>query len=247
MSSLAHNPAVQRKLRNYLLDARFQLKFTLYILAISLALAVLLGGFLWRSARVLVHETEQAVEARSKAAETSRALSTALLNNELLSKLDDPSFSAQLKDKSRAIDAGFEAERSAIVKQRAELQRRQRLTWVVLGGCLFGFIVFTTLATIVATHKVAGPLLRIRRLVQSVAEGRLETPPYQLRDGDELKELFESTSQMVQALRDQQAKDLTQVRASIAAVENSGASPDILQGLRALEARLEARILAPKR
>ena len=246
MTTTADSPPVRRKLRNFLLDARFQLKFTLYAIALSLFVAILLGSFLYRSTQALVRETELAVEARSKAAESSRGLSTALLNNELLSNMDDPSFAEQLKKKSRDIDAGFEAERAAIVGQRAELQHQQRMAWLMLAGCLLGFILLSTVATIIATHKVAGPLLRIRRLVQSVAEGRLELPPYNLRDGDEVQDVFEATVHMIQALRDQQAKDLSQVRAAIAATESSGGSPDALSALRALEARVETRVAAFK-
>ena len=58
---------VHRRWRNYLLEPRFQLKFTSYIVFSSLVLAVLLGAFLVRTTRVLMHETESALEARERA------------------------------------------------------------------------------------------------------------------------------------------------------------------------------------
>ncbi|MRI90467.1 HAMP domain-containing protein [Aggregicoccus sp. 17bor-14] len=234
--------AVNRRLRNYLLEPRFQLKFTSYIVLSSLVLSVLLGAFLVHTTRVLMQETESAVEARSRAAEASRSVSTATLNNELLARMDDPAFEAQLKAKSQAIDAAYEAERSAIVQQRAELVHRQRLTWVVLAGCLLGFIVFVALATIVATHRIVGPLMRIRRIVQAVADGQLQGHLHALRERDELKETFESVSRMVQRLRERQEEDVLELSRALAQAEAGGLAAGALGELRALEARMRHRL-----
>ena len=38
----------QRRLRNYLLDARFQLKYTGYLVATAILLSVALGSLLWK-------------------------------------------------------------------------------------------------------------------------------------------------------------------------------------------------------
>jgi HAMP domain-containing protein len=233
---------VNRRWRNYLLDPRFQLKFTSYIVLSSLVLAVLLGAFLVRTTRVLMRETESAVEARSRAAEASRSLSTATLNNELLARMDDPAFEAQLKAKSQAIDAAYEAERKAIVAQRAELVHRQRLTWAVLAGCLLGFIVLVALATIVATHRIVGPLMRIRRIVQAVADGQLHGHLHALRERDELKETFESVSRMVQRLRERQEEDVLELARALARAEAGGLGAAPLTELRALEARMRHRL-----
>ena len=234
--------AVNRRWRNYLLEPRFQLKFTSYIVLSSLVLAVLLGAFLVRSTQVLMKETESAVEARSRAAEASRSLSTATLNNELLARMDDPEFEKQLQAKSQAIDAAYEAERSAIVAQRAELVHQQRLTWAVLFLCLLAFIVGVALATIVATHRIVGPLMRIRRIVQAVADGQLHGHLHALRERDELKETFESVSRMVQRLRERQEEDALDLSRALAQAEAGGLASAPLAELRALEARLRHRL-----
>jgi HAMP domain-containing protein len=233
---------VNRRWRNYLLEPRFQLKFTSYIVLSSLVLAVLLGAFLVHTTRVLMRETESAVEARSRAAEASRSLSTATLNNELLARMEDPAFETQLKAKSQAIDAAFEAERTAIVAQRAELVHRQRLTWVVLAACLLGFIVLVAMATIVATHRIVGPLMRIRRIVQAVADGQLHGHLHALRERDELKETFESVSRMVQRLRERQEEDVLELSRALAQAEAGGLAAAPLAELRALEARMRHRL-----
>ncbi|NMO14717.1 signal protein [Pyxidicoccus fallax] len=232
----------KRRWRNFLLDTSFQLKLTAYIVVVTLVLSALLGVFLVRAARALMRETAAAVEARSRAAEVSRELSGATLSNELLERMDDPEFEATFREKARTIDAAYEAERSAIVAQRAELERQQRLTWWVLGGLLTGFTLVVALGTIVVTHRVAGPLLRIRRMVGEVHDGRLRPPQYGLRDGDELRDLFEEVRKMVQRLRDQHEEDARTLAKALSAAESSGASPEVVADLRALEARYRTRL-----
>ncbi|WP_163995383.1 signal protein [Pyxidicoccus caerfyrddinensis] len=232
----------KRRWRNFLLDTGFQLKLTAYMVGVTLVLSGLLGVFLVRAARTLMRETATAVEARSRAAEVSRELSGATLSNELLARMDDPTFEATFREKARSIDAAYEAERSAIVTQRAELERQQQLTWWVLGGLLTGFTVVVALGTIVVTHRLAGPLLRIRRMVNEVHDGKLRPPQYGLRDGDELRELFDDTRKMVQRLRDQHEEDANALAKALLAAEGSGASPEALAELRTLEARYRSRL-----
>ncbi|WP_408889438.1 signal protein [Myxococcus faecalis] len=241
-SSTAQQAAPKRRWRNFLLDTSFQLKLTAYIVGVTLVLSALLGVFLVRSARALMQETATAVEARSKAAEVSRELSSATLSNELLARMDDPAFEAAFREKAQTIDAAYEQERAAIVAQRAELEWRQRATWWVLGAFLLAFIAVVALGTIVVTHRVAGPLLRIRRMVEEVAEGKLRPPSYGLRDGDELKDLFDATRTMMQRLREQSEEDARALAKALEVAERSGASGESLGELRALESRFRARL-----
>jgi len=239
MPEIAHSPAPplasdgKRRLRNYLLDARFQLKFTGYILAIAIVISGVLGVFLFRNSKELMQEAEHAVEARSRAAETSKELSSATLANELMQNFEDPAFAEQLKRKSAQIDAQYEAEKNSIVQQRAELVRKQQLIWLILVGCLAAFVVFIALASIVATHKIVGPLFRIKRLVGDISQGRLSVPAYPLRQGDELQDVFEAMTTMVQSLRNRQVQDLRRVEELIDVARGAGQERLVatLQGL----------------
>src|SRR4051812_36544507 len=86
----------KRHARNFLLDARFQLKFASYIVGITLVLSALLGVFLYRTTNSLFAQAESAVESRSQAADTSRELGLAVLNNDLAKNINDPEFAKQL-------------------------------------------------------------------------------------------------------------------------------------------------------
>ncbi|MCE9667352.1 signal protein [Myxococcus stipitatus] len=241
-TTTAHAAPPKRRWRNFLLDTSFQLKLTAYIVGVTVVLSALLGVFLMRSAQALMRETATAVEARSRAAEVSRELSGATLSNELLARMDDPAFEATFREKARTIDATYDAERAAIVAQRAELEWRQRVTWWVLGIGLAGFIAVVALGTIVVTHRVAGPLLRIRRMVGDVQAGKLTPPPYGLRDGDELRDLFDATRAMMQGLREQGEDDARVLARALESAERAGLSGESLAELRALEARFRARL-----
>src|SRR5262249_48727279 len=156
-----------------ILDARFQLKFTSYLVGAALTIALLLGGFLWGSSRTLLRQTEEAVEARGRAAETSHELGNVALSSALLEHVNDPAFTAQVERRSRDIDLRYERERDAIEAQRAQLVRQQQWTWVGLVAALLAFIVFIGLAGIVMTHRIAGPIFRMKRLASEVGLGRL--------------------------------------------------------------------------
>src|SRR5262249_61798657 len=66
--------ARQRKLRNYLLDAPMQLRFTAVLVLATLLGAGLLGIFLARALNRLSEQAERAVEARAAAAQASHEL-----------------------------------------------------------------------------------------------------------------------------------------------------------------------------
>jgi methyl-accepting chemotaxis protein len=232
----------KRHMRNFLLDARFQLKFTSYIVAITMCSTIILGAFLWTTSKKLIDEAEVAVDSRRRAVEISKELSNATLSNKVAEHLNDPGFEAQLKEESDKIEASFKSEMEAIEQQRAELVRRQQVVWLTLIGCMAAFVLFIGFATIVTTHRIVGPVFRIKRLVNEVASGRLKVPEYPLRDGDELKDVFEALTRMVQGLRDRHTQDAQAVATVIERVSRSKAAMELLPDLEALQARIRSRI-----
>jgi HAMP domain-containing protein len=234
--------AKQRRWRNFLIDARFQLKFASYIVALTLVVAGLLGVFLWRTTAQLFKEVEVAVEARSKVAETSRELSMATLSNEVMQHMDDPIFEKQLKDKSDEIDRLYDIEKRQIIEARGQLVARQQVTmWALIGG-LFTFVMFIGMATIVTTHRIVGPLFRVKKMAQEVTAGKLHPPTYGLRPSDELKDVFEAFATMVRTLRSREEDDLRHVETAIHLAERSHADHLLVDELKRLQGRLKAKL-----
>ena len=232
----------KRKARNFLLDARFQLKFASYIVGITLVLAAVLGVILYRTTNHLFAQAQSAVDARSAAAESSRELGIATLNNELAKNMgnDDPEFAKQLQAKSDAIDKTFETEKALVIETKAQLVKQQSLTLIGLLVSLVAFIVIVGLGTIVTTHRIVGPLFRVKRMANEVAAGKIRPPAYGLRPGDELKDVFDSFSNMVTKLRERHLEELSKVEAALTATKSGSSPADTLEALRAnMQARLD--------
>lgn len=202
-----------RKLKNFLLDARFQLKFAGYFVAVTLIISGILGAIIVRTTDSLFSQLAASAEARRAAAETSKELGNCTLNNELAANMDNPELAAKLADRSKDIDARYESEKSAAVEWSHEVQRQQRYTLYFLIGILLGFTLLIALTAIVITHRIVGPLFRIKRMAREVANGQVRPPTYGLRPGDELQDVFEVFADMVKHLRERTEADLEMARA----------------------------------
>ncbi len=225
----------QRRLRNYLLDAPLQLRFTALLVLATLLGAGVLGIFLARALNRLAEQAERAVEARAAAAQASHELGNASLSKTLLERFNDPAFTAQLERQSRAIDAAYQAEQAQVGEQRREVAREsRRIFWLVLLS-VGVFSLAVLLLGIVLTHRIAGPVFRVRRLLQDLGEGRREVPRHGLRDGDELRELFDAASSLVRTLR-------TEDESTFEAVSAALTSSDQTDGLRQVHDRLAVRL-----
>jgi hypothetical protein len=84
--------------------------------------------------------------------------------------------------------------------------------------CLLG-------ASVVITHRIAGPAFVIRRTCTQVGEGNLARPR-PLRDHDLLTDLADSVATMVDALRDREAVDRDAMARAVAVLRDPGATPD---------------------
>ena len=227
----------QRKLRNYLLDAPLQLRFTAVLVLATLLGAGLLGIFLARALNRLAEQAERAVEARAAAAQASHELGNASLSKTLLERFNDPEFTAQLERQSRAIDAAYQAEQAQVAEQRQQVARESsRIGWLVLLSVLI-FALAVLLLGIVITHRIAGPVYRVRRLLADLGEGRREVPRHGLRDGDELRELFDAASSLVKTLRTEDEQTFEAVSAALASADQTDA-------LRRVHDRLALRLHA---
>ncbi len=119
------------------------------------------------------------------------------------------------------------AAQEAFIKQAGSDKTRTLLT---LGGGLLGLVLLLGLMTIVATHKIAGPAYKIRRLLSSIDGDHLQLWA-KLRKGDELHEVFQEFDDMVQRLREarhQDVKELESIRAELLAGK---VSPETMERL----------------
>lgn len=180
----------KRKLRNYLLDRPFQLKYTGMVVAVATLLSIVLGTLEYRASK----ETSDVILAQS---------------------LADPMYSEP--SLRRALEADFRAnDRKVIVRLAVSLG----LMIVCLG-----------LTGIVITHKVVGPVYKMKLLFREVIKGRLKLAG-KLRKGDELQDFFDVYAQMIETLRQRQVAEIAQLDAAIREAETGGVPEATLAKLR---------------
>jgi len=91
---------------------------------------------------------------------------------------------------------------------RVETQQRRVLLGLIAGIAVL--VAALGLAGIVFTHKVAGPIFKMKRLLREVGSGKLVLRE-KLRKGDELQHFFEAFEQMVTDLRRRQEQEIARV------------------------------------
>ncbi len=246
----------QRKLKNLLLDRHFQLKYTAYLVLIALALSVSLGAVLWRTSRAMIAQSQQNVERGEQIVSLgkevvgeSRKVSAVVRMNIVRDPVyqDNPdllaAFNADASSQDQRLasqQASLEEQRKILADQSAHLARTQTMMLWTLVGVLTALVAAIGLAGIMVTHKVAGPIFKMKRQLMDVAEGHWKLPS-PLRKGDELVEFHQSFRDMVSSLRDERQRQVASLDKGIAALE-SRTDGESLASLKELRREMQASL-----
>jgi methyl-accepting chemotaxis protein len=208
MTTTATSPeragAYKRSMRNYLLDSRFQLKYTGFLVIVVVIISGVMGAVLYETTQAVVGESSALVEESKKVSEVSR------MNIRDLAS-DSPELLTEFNREADAHD-------KALGDQQTRLIHRQQFMIESLVGGLALMVVLIGMLGIYFTHKVAGPVFKMKRLLKQVGDGHLHVDA-RLRKGDELVDFFETFTQMVQGLRQMEMKQLEDVEAAFKALE----------------------------
>ena len=199
----------KRSVKNYLIDSRFQLKYTSMIVFVTLVISGIMGGFLWKTSRAVIAESQGLVNESKKVSEVSK------MNIKNLG-YDDPQFLGEFSKESEDYDKKLEDQQQALARQQ------NTMLYSLVGG-LAGMVLLIGLLGIYFTHKVAGPIFKMKRLLLQVGEGKLKFDG-RLRKGDELKDFFESFATMVEKLRARQQHEVDELDRAIELARGAGAS-----------------------
>ena len=209
----------KRSARNYLLDSRFQLKYTGYLVFVALVISGVTGSVIYTTTRDMVDTSSKVVEESRKVSEESRKVSEVSRMNIKDLASDSPELLAVFNKEADEHDKAIADQQRAIADQQTALIERQRMLLVALVGGMTLMVVLIGLLGIYFTHKVAGPIYKMKRLLKQVGQGNLKVEA-RLRKGDELQDFFDAFTQMVAGLREMEKKQLAQVDQAIAAVES---------------------------
>lgn len=227
-------PRNRRRIRNYLLDRGFQLKYAGYLVLVAAVLSVSLGVLLWRTSQSLVAQSNQAVQQAEQVvklghqvAAESKKVSEVVKMNIVKDPIyaDNPELLEAFMTDANKQDQTIKGQQAALQKQAAALEqqstdiaaRQRTLLWTLI-LVLLGLVVGVGLAGIVVTHKIAGPVYKMSRQIRTVAGGSWALPG-PLRKGDELTGFFEEFEGMVRSLREQRDEELELLDAAMAKIE----------------------------
>ncbi len=249
----------QRRLKNYLLDPHFQFKYTGYLMLIAVTLSIGLGSLIWRTSNAVIAESSNAVrqgeevvargkEVVAESQKVSLVVQMNIVKDPVYS--DNPALLEAFKADAAKQDERLHAQQDRLVKQAATLKQqaealatRQKAMLYTLCGALALLVVLIGAAGIVVTHRVAGPIFKMRANLRNVAHGRLRVPT-PLRKGDELVEFFETYRTMVISLRERQEGEIAKLVQAIKTLEpkaEAGELEPLHSLLRDMEAALEVK------
>lgn len=260
MSDNLSYPPNKRSAKNFLIDPRFQLKYTALLLIVAVLLSAVLGSLLWTSSRAVIRQSHQTVEQGrqtvkrgQRTIEESKKVSDVVAMNIAREYADSPElaklFNADTDKRNAELlqeQQRLQNDAKALEQQAKYLAVQQKEAWQFLVGGLLVFVVLIALIGIVFTHKIAGPVFKMTGLLNQVGKGMLYVDTG-LRKGDELVSFFETFREMVERLRERQQHDATTLEQAIHALERAEVPDDELAKLRELHDEMQKRLQRPKR
>jgi nitrogen fixation/metabolism regulation signal transduction histidine kinase len=227
----------RRHKQSYLLDPRFQLKWTAYLVVVVLLVMTALGVVIAKTAARASDTAQLAVNEAEKAFEESRANSTLARQSVQLAASDNPTLLSVMDESLSEVDKKAQDNLAEVRGRQEGIARDRRNLRMWLAGSAVALIVLLLVMGIFITHRIVGPVHKMKRLLRRVGTGRLAIEE-RLRRGDELEDLFDTFLQMTYSLRAMQGARLKTLEGVLRRAEASGSAPEVLDGLRALRAQM---------
>jgi predicted hotdog family 3-hydroxylacyl-ACP dehydratase len=231
----------QRSPRNLIIERDFQMKYVYFIVLLTIAISVPLGVLLHREAISAVQMGTEANAAATEAVAQARMLNTKLLFDAKVAANGNEAKVAAAATENEAATKEIEERARKLEAQQEALKAQQGTVGVTLSLALGALVVLVGLLAVFFTHKVAGPIHRMRALFREVGDGQF-LPVASLRKGDDLQEFFSDFTRMVAKLRDRQKSELERLDKAIKRAEDSGAAPESVQDLQASRKAMRAAL-----
>jgi len=237
LAQFGYFPAMARRPQHYLLNPRFQLKWTGYLVVVVLGVMTSLGVLIARLANRTSETASVAVMQAEKAFKESK------VNNQLargaveMAAPDNATLAGVMNEQLAQVDAQQERNLADVRRMQEDIGRDRKHLQQLMGGAGLALLVLLTLMGVVITHRIVGPVHKLKRLLRRVSTGRLVVDE-RLRKGDELEDLFETFLQMTYSLRAMQNARVATLDATLKSAEATAAADEVVDGLRALRAQM---------
>jgi nitrogen fixation/metabolism regulation signal transduction histidine kinase len=246
----------QRRLRNLLLDRHFQLKYSGYLVGTAIVLSLALGTILWRTSEAVITQSLEAVEQGENVVSLGREVVSESRKVSAVVQMNivrDPVYSdnaglleafktdaAKQDERLKRQQQQLEGQAAGLKAYSSRLASQQRTMLLSLCLALGVLVLGVGFAGIVVTHKVAGPVYKMKRQIRDVGEGKL-TIPGSLRKGDELVDFFDAFDHMVRSLRARQENEIALLDAAIQKLQ-AERGPEALKPLNELRSHMQSAL-----
>ena len=231
----------KRSLKNYLLDPRFQLKWTGMIISVAFVISAIMGVFLFRTTSEVTAQSQKVIAQGEGLIKESQKNSDLVKMQIKDQYSDSPELAVTFAKSAQELDDQIEAKHRLLLSQQQATitQQNTMLTSLVAGLALL--VVLIGILGIYFTHKVVGPIYKMKMLLRQVGEGKLNFYG-KLRKGDELQDFFEVFADMVEKLKERQRREVTELEAAMASAKESGASDDAISKIQHVRDEMKAAL-----
>ena len=230
-------PGAARRGRHYLIDARFQLKYTALLVGVVVSVMVVLGVVIARIGAASAENATYAAVQAEKALVESQTSSRVVRQSSLQAAADNPELLKLIEEETAVADAEALKNLTEVRARRAKADEDRRDLNRVLGIGALVLVVLLSLMGVLITHRIVGPVFKIKRLLRQVGTGRLVVKE-RLRRGDELGDLFETFLQMTYSLKARDLERLATLNSAIGEARRAHAPEQVLSSLDELRAQL---------
>jgi methyl-accepting chemotaxis protein len=133
---------------------------------------------------------------------------------------------------------GDDDERFITDLERYAHEADRKVALGIIGGVLL-LAVALGLTGIIVTHRLVGPVYRVKQLLHEVRDGHLRAEG-RLRKHDELQDLFEAFQDMVTSLRSAQEREIAELESAIEKARAAGLRDDAIDALLATRDRMRS-------
>lgn len=222
----------------WLVNKRFQLKYTFMLVGVVLAVASGLGLVVGSMVKTALHHAEVATASAERAAKESEANSKLARDNAVLAAGDNPNMLRLMEGSIKEADDKSAEELEKVREAGRQLKESAGLLLIGMLVAIVALGIALTLIGLRMTQRIVGPVHRLKRLLRRVGTGRL-TVGERLRKGDELEDLFDTFRQMTYSLMALQRGRLATLEATLKDAHATKADISVRDGLIALRAQLE--------
>ncbi|MBS2018969.1 MAG: hypothetical protein JST00_39245 [Deltaproteobacteria bacterium] len=231
----------KRSIKNYLLDPRFQLKWTGMIIFVAFVISAIMGVFLYRTSSEVTAQSQKVIGQGEELIKESQKNSD-LVKMQIKKEYADAPELADTFNKSAAdLDKQLEDKHKFLLAQQQATIQQQRtmLTSLVAGLALL--VILIGVLGIYFTHKVVGPIYKMKLLLKQVGDGKLNFYG-KLRKGDELQDFFLVFEAMVDKLKDRQRGEVKTLEAAMEEAKASGASEEAIAKIKVVRDEMAAAL-----